>query len=404
MKSHSHLRTLSLFFLIICFAWSANTYAQNCSKINTWLDKAESYAVGIDINILDEYTIMKLTSPAFHNEHFKPVFVKNYADLSDSDKEKIKSELLSCSKDKPFVTKGLVTGFEKGNMTYSWDRQVKAINNSTVEENDRIFKYESKIRARNRAQQERVAQQQEAYNKQRAAARTRSRRGTTPVQRNPNAYNTSPKERINVEADYRREAVEMRTILAAIKGNSAPKQEFWDYNNRILMEKVYNGNFEGFPLGLKDMQEQNLMGGFSKVNAIKKYERYLLIYLEYFSKHCASKKPSDYKRVKIQYEVIKTQHNVSSSDGFTKPEIYYMEPYFEDDFRRMHKVLSNAAPIDAIWMLASGAETGLDFEPDLKTLFSKHKCESPIIRQFETNLYLASKGKSSLQKLLPFHK
>ena len=62
-------------------------------------------------------------------------------------------------------------------------------------------------------------------------------------------------------------------------------------------------------------------------------------------------------------------HNAHFKPVFTEPEIYYMEPYFETDFRRIHRVLMNSSGIDAIWRLASGGETGLDFEPDLKTFF-----------------------------------
>ncbi len=366
MKSDYRIRILGLLLLLVFFAVSSNSHAQNCSKVNKWLDKAESYGAGIDLNSLDAFTIMKLTSPAFHNDHFKPVFDKNYADLSSAEKEKIKLDLLQCGKGKAFVTNGLITAFDSGNMTSSWQRQVKAINNSSAAENDRIARYESRIRASNKARQQQAAQQQSAYNQRRAASRSRSRRGVTPTPQNPNAYNTSPKERVNTETDYRKEAKEMRTILTAIKDNVASSQKFMGYNSSTLMQKVYDGNFEGFPLGLNDLQEQNLMGGFSKVNEIKKYERYLLIYLEHFSKHCASKSQSNYKRVTIQYEVIETKHNVDSSEGLTKPEIYYMKPYFEEDFRRMHKVLMNSSGIDAIWMIASGSETGLDFEPDLK--------------------------------------
>ncbi|MGX1930152.1 hypothetical protein [Flagellimonas sp. 2504JD4-2] len=398
MKFQNSTCTLSFLFLVICTGFPC-AYAQDCNKINNWLEKAESYAEGTDINNLAAFAVMKFTSPAFHNDHFKPVFGKNYADLSNTDKEKIKTDVLHCANGKPYVANGFVTAFENGNMAYSWERQVKAINNSSVAENDRISQYEIQNRSRNRAQQQRVTQQREAYNRQRA---TRSRRGAVATTQNPNAYNASPKDRVNTEADYKREAAEMRTILNTIKGNAAPSQEFISYTNGALMKKVYDGDFEGFPVGLNDLQEPNLMSGFSKINEMKKYQRYLMIYLEYFSDHCASKNTAKYKEVSIQYEVVETQHNVDSSKGFTKPEIYYMKPYFEEDFRRMHKALANATAMEAIWILASGSETGLNFEPDLKTLFGKHECESPMLRQFETNLYLASKGKSSLQKLLPF--
>lgn len=376
--------------------------SQDCGKIKTWIDRAEGYAVGIDVNILDAFTIMKLTSPAFHDELFKPVFGKVYANLTDSDKKAIQSKLMTCGNDKAFVGNGLVTAFESGSMTTSWSRQVAAINNSSVAENDRILKYESRIRARNQVQQRRVAQQKVAYDKRRATTRSRNRTGSVQIPQNPNAYNASPKDRKNTAADYQKEAAEMKTYLTYIKNNSAPAHRFTGYNNSGLMQKVYDGDFEGFPLGLNDMREKNLLGGLSKVSEIKKYERFLIIYLESFSSICASKNMSKYKKVKIQYEVIETQNHISSSKGFTKPEIYYMKPHFEKDFRRIHRVISNAAPIDAIWMLASSGETGLDFGPDVKELFKKHQCESPIIRQLETNLYLASKGKSSLQKLLPY--
>ncbi|MDJ0645229.1 MAG: hypothetical protein QNJ57_04515 [Flavobacteriaceae bacterium] len=375
--------------------------SQNCNQVNSWVAKAEGYAAGIDTRVLNAYMVMKLTSPAFHDEHFKPVFGKIYSELNEHDKEEIRSKLLSCASDKALVKKGLITAFETDNMTANWNRQVAAINNSSAEENERIHNYESRIRARNRAQHQRTQQQTEAYNRQRRAARGRNSRGALPP-RSPHAYNASPKVRKNTPADYQKEAVEMRTVLTYIKGNAAPAHRFTGYANAGLMQKVYDGDFEGFPLGLDDMREKNLMGGLSKINEIKKYERYLTIYLENFSASCAMKAKANYKEVKIQYEVIETQHNVSSSKGYTKPEIYYMKPHFEKDFRRIHKVLSNAAPMDAIWMLASPGETGLNFGPDAKQLFKKNQCESPVLRQLETNLYLASKGKSSLQKLLPY--
>ncbi len=72
-----------LILLAICTGFSTS-YAQNCAKVNSWIERAASYTMGIDLNILGEYGIMKYTSAAFHYDHFKPVFGKNYADLSDN--------------------------------------------------------------------------------------------------------------------------------------------------------------------------------------------------------------------------------------------------------------------------------------------------------------------------------
>tara|TARA_R110002073_G_scaffold72537_1_gene177325 strand:- start:321495 stop:322688 length:1194 start_codon:yes stop_codon:yes gene_type:complete len=389
---------LSFYLVLLCIATS---WSQNCTQINGWLETAESYAQDVDLNGLGDTAIMKLVSPAFHNDLFKPVFKKNYADLDAGEKEVIKQQLIACASAKPYVKKGIVPGFESGNAAYSWERQIKAINNSTLAENNRIWGYEKQQRARNREKQAVARQRSPAQSR----TRTRTASSRSPVRpQNPNAYNTAPENRENTPADYQKEALEMQTILKAVQNVKAPTTQFSGYKNAALLQNVYDGDFEGFPIGLKDMQEENMMGGFQKIAEVKKYERYLKQYLTSFSKNCAATNKAAFKKVVISYAIIEEEHGISSKTGETEPEVYYMRPYFEKDFRRIDKNMANANLADAIYVLAKSDEMGFDFPPDLIKLFESHKCTSPVLRKLETNLYLASKGKSSLQKLLPYLK
>jgi len=83
-----------------------------------------------------------------------------------------------------------------------------------------------------------------------------------------------------------------------------------------------------------------------------------------------------------------------------KATYYYLKPQFYNDFVRMDKNYAADQGLGAIFLLTSMDDILKNFPSDLEQLFAELDCNDPILKQLETNLVLASKGKSPIQKLL----
>lgn len=81
---------------------------------------------------------------------------------------------------------------------------------------------------------------------------------------------------------------------------------------------------------------------------------------------------------------------------------YYLKPQFYNDFKRMDFNMAADQGMGAIFMLGPMEDFLQKFPDDIKKLFSELGCDHPVLNQLETNLILASKGKSPIQKLMKY--
>ena len=148
------------------------------------------------------------------------------------------------------------------------------------------------------------------------------------------------------------------------------------------------------------MQTQNLEMGLKKTSVIKKRTAFAYAYLSHFSEHCAKPNKENYKEFRSQYKYTETNDYGMEAETIGKATYYYLKPQFYNDFVRMDKNYAADQGLGAIFLLTSMDDILKNFPSDLEQLFAELDCNDPILKQLETNLVLASKGKSPIQKLL----
>lgn len=382
--------------MILVFASSLMTFpafSQSCSKIEPWINQSEAYGSAFKGRRMNDQQYAQVYGEALHDDNFVPVFGKSFTKMGLKEKKKLLKKMMECFGDRYWVKNGFAYAFYgPHNGQDPWYDMAVLINSKTLAE----IAQEKEL-AKERQEQDVVQRQRWQKEQQK---RQRAAREAAYIRQQQRQKQDDPERRINTASDYAREAAEVAYLLKPVQNNNAELYDFSNYAMGSFLQMIYDGNFEGFPYGLRDMQSQNLEMGLKKTAVIKKRTAFAYNYLGYFSTHCAKPNKSKYKEFRSQYKFTDRDGSGRETETIGKATYYYLKPQFYNDFVRMDGNYAADQGLGAIFLLDSMGDIFTSFPTDLKRLFSEFDCEHPVVRQLETNLVLASKGKSPLQKLL----
>ncbi|WP_343487015.1 hypothetical protein [Allomuricauda sp. d1] len=382
-----------LFTICLIMMGHYTIQSQNCSKMEDWVNESEGYGANAKNRRMDDRGYAQVYALAVHDENFVPVFGKSFTKMGLKEKQKLLKKMMQCFGDRYWVKNGFAYMFYgPHNGQDPWYDVAVAVNSKSLEE----LKKERQLAKKQ--QEEALAQRQKWRQEQQR--RQRVAREAAQVRQIQRQKQDDPDRRVNTASDYAREASEVAYLLKPVQNNNAPAYDFSKYAMGDFLQTIYDGNFEGFPYGLRDMQSQNLDMGLKKTALLKKRSAFAYLYLDYFSTHCAKPNKENYKEFRSQYKYTDTDQMGFKTETIGKATHYYLKPQFYNDFVRMDGNYAADQGLGAIFLLDSMGDIFTNFPNDLNKLFSELDCENPVVKQLETNLVLASKGKSPLQKLV----
>lgn len=389
-----------LVLIILNIHFTADAKTPDCETLKNWLTHIESYSDGKDLNHLSGYVLIRSVTPIFHKEIFSIYFEKTFDQLTQKEKDKVRSKLLKCFPKNILVQYKVVLPFyEPSYNNRSWLSEINRINTQSLNHLKLEREQAQKLQTQRK---ERAAQYQK---------RRQDRRRYEAAQQYANrrtAQKSSKPTVVDAETIYRKEAAEVKVILNVVKNNGNPAFDFSNYTTSTYLQDIYDGNFQSVSLSQKMVFAQSdaeLSDTYQKARVLRGRQEYLYIYLVGYSVRCADPDKEKYKRFTSQYETVTTENGFETGRYTSDATYYYLKPHFYEAFKKLDvNRNTNNSFFDIFYQNKNRTDASTDFPSDLKILFDKLPCNSPVLQKLETNLYLAAKGKSSLQKLRKFVK
>ncbi|WP_339925727.1 hypothetical protein [uncultured Cyclobacterium sp.] len=385
------------FVLTICFFILSQTlfsYSPNCRDLKKWISIADEILPEEKNKVRLEKDFVRVYAIAYHDVYFKPIFGKSYAQMSSEEKEAIYKKLNKCAKD-IWVIHGLSKGF-RHNVQYKnlWYSSIVGINRMTIEQHRQW-------------QQKRQARLDRTLNP--TPEDLKKYRDRKNLQRHINKIRAQEeadkraKARANVPIEtLRKEAHQMESVLNPVKHLDAPNFEFKGYKNSKFLKQIYNGEFTNLNISsLGEMFNLSLDESLELTRTIQKRVDWLYSYLNYFSDICAQNNPENFTEFSPQYIYTDTDINGRQTERIGSKKTYYIKAQFYKIFKDMDENQAADQGLGFLTRIDRTDEILKEMPEDLKRLFTEFGCDHPILQKLEVNLFLAVKGKSPLQKLIP---
>ncbi len=388
---------MRVYILAFCFSLLAPhspSYAQSCRDIKKWISKANEILPEEKNTVSLERDYVRVYAIAYHDDFFKPIFGKSYLQMSPDEKEHLYTKVNRCSSE-GWVKYGLAKALKPEQRYINlWYSSIVGVNRMTVAQHakfqqDRAAKLDRMLHPT----PEDIRKRQESIALQRHINRVRAQE---VAEKRAQARANVPVETLRLEAQ------QMERILRPIKNLNAPDYEFNGYNGSIFLKQIYRGEFTSLNISsLSQLFNSSLEETFERTRTLQKRADWLYSYLNYFSNQCTEKEPEKFIKFSPQYVYTDVDSNGRKSERTGKKETFYIKKQFYEGFKELHQNLAADQGMGFVTRIDRTDEIFTGMPADLKRLFTELGCDHPILQQLEANLYLAAKGKSPLQKLLP---